>query len=147
TGVWTPGTNDWDTKRGSLNSITNETNVRFKFAFDAGGGNNLYLDDINIDGTLSIEDKFKNVVGFSVYPNPTSSSAKISFNLVKGVANLTIKVRNAVGQIVTDVINGESFDAGKYTLNVDQEKKLSSGLYFIEFNADDKIQVQKLIVR
>tara|TARA_B100000809_G_scaffold92076_1_gene90571 strand:- start:3392 stop:5497 length:2106 start_codon:yes stop_codon:yes gene_type:complete len=146
-GVWIPGTNDWDIKSGSLNSITNETNVRFKFAFDSGGGNNLYIDDINIDGTLSTEDKFKNVVGFSVYPNPTSSSAKISFNLVQGIDNLTIKVRNAVGQIVTDVISGESFNAGKYTLNVDQEKKLSSGLYFIEFNADDKIQVQKLIVR
>ncbi len=147
TGVWAPGANDWATKTGSLNSITNETNVRFKFEFTAGGGNNLYLDDINIDGTLSIEDEFKNVAGFNVYPNPTTSSAKISFNLVTDAKNLTIKIRNAVGQVVTNVINGESFEAGKYTLNIDEEKKLSSGLYFIEFNADDKMQVQKLIVR
>ncbi len=147
TGLWVPGAGDWATKTGSLNSISSETNVRFKFAFESGLGNNLYIDDINIDGTLSVEDEFKNVSGFSVYPNPTNSSTKISFNLVEGVNNLTIKVRNAVGQEVTNVINGESFAAGKYTLKVDQEKKLSSGLYFIEFNADDKIQVQKLIVR
>ncbi len=147
TGNWAPGANDWASKSGSLNAITTETNVRFKFAFEAGNGNNLYIDDINIDGTLAVEEEFKNIIGFSVYPNPTSSSAKISFNLVDGVDNLTVKVRNSVGQVVTNVINGESFAAGKYTLNVDQEKKLSSGLYFIEFNADDKVQVQKRIVR
>jgi PKD repeat protein len=148
TGLWTPSTAaDWVTKSGSLASITNETNVRFKFAFKTGGGNNLYLDDINIDGTVSIGEALENVQAFNVFPNPTNASAKVSFKLVKEVENLSITVRNAVGQVVTNVVNGKSFNAGEYTLNIDQEKKLASGLYFIVFNADDKIQVQKLIVK
>ena len=147
TGNWVPTANDWAIKSRTLAAITNETNVRFKFAFESGLGNNLYLDDINIDGTLSVEEQFKNITGFNVFPNPTSSSAKISFQLVDDVENLTIRVRNAVGQVVTNVINGESFAVGRYTLQIDEDKKLSSGLYFIEFSADDKVQVQKLIVR
>jgi hypothetical protein len=148
TGVWVPeSSDDWATKSGSLNVITDQTNVRFKFAFESGGGNNLYIDDINIDGTLSVGEAFQNVQGFKVFPNPTNASAKVSFKLVKEVKNLSIVVRNAVGQVVTHVVNGQSFNAGSYTLNVDQDKKLASGLYFIAFNADDKIQVQKLIVR
>jgi hypothetical protein len=145
--VWVPGANDWVTKTASLNSISSESNVRFKFAFDSGLGNNLYIDDINIDGTLSVEDELSGITSFNVYPNPTSSSAKISFNLIKEVQNLSITVRNAVGQVVTNVINDKSFSAGKYSLRIDEEKKLSSGIYFIEMNTDGNIKVEKLIVR
>jgi hypothetical protein len=147
TGSWVPGANDWVTKTGNLSAITNETNVRFKFAFQAGGGNNLYLDDINIDGTLSLEDELSKITKFNVYPNPTNSSAVISFNLIEGVDNLSIRIRNAVGQVVTNVINDKSFSAGKYSLRIDEEKKLSSGIYFIEMNSDGNTKVEKLIVR
>ena len=147
TGIWVPGANDWATKSTSLNSISTETNVRFKFAFESGQGNNLYIDDINIDGTLSIEDQLTKITSFSVYPNPTSSSARISFNLIEGVENLSIKVRSAVGQVVTNVISGQSFSAGKYSLRIDEEKKLASGIYFIEMNSDGNTKVEKLIVR
>jgi hypothetical protein len=147
TANWIPGSADWETKTGSLSGITDQANVRFKFSFESGGGNNLYIDDINIDGTLSVGEAFQNVQGFKVFPNPTSASAKVSFKLAKEVKKLSIVVRNAVGQVVTSVVNGQSFNAGNYTLNVDQDKKLSSGLYFISFNADDETQVQKLVVR
>ena len=60
---------------------------------------------------------------------------------------LSIKVKNAVGQEVTSVINGQSFDSGKYTLKIDEQRQLSSGIYFIEFNADNNVKVQKLIVQ
>ena len=39
------------------------------------------------------------------------------------------------------------FIAGQYTLKIDEERKLSKGIYFIEFTADDVVQVQKLIVQ
>ena len=144
---WTPISSDWAQKTASLSAITSETNVRFKFQFTSGNGNNFYLDDINIDGVLSINDEFDNIGSLSVYPNPTNSSAQISFNLKENVQNLSIKVRNAVGQIVTNVVEGQSFSVGKYTLKVDEQRRLSSGVYFIEFNADDNVKVKKLIVQ
>lgn len=145
--VFVPTASEWVERSISLSAIGTATNVRFKFAFTSGGGNDIYIDDINIgDFSVGIDD-FNNIASFSVYPNPTSSSAQISFNLTKDVNNLSIKVRNAVGQEVTNVINGQSFNAGKYTLKIDEERKLSSGIYFIEFNADDNIKVQKLIVQ
>jgi hypothetical protein len=142
-----PSAGDWVKKSVSLSSIGTATNVRFKFAFTSGGGSNLYLDDINVGGVAVGIDDFSNIASFSVYPNPTSSSAQISFNLTKDVDNLSIKVRNAVGQEVTSVIDGQSFNSGKYTLKIDEQRKLSSGIYFIEFKADDNVKVQKLIVQ
>lgn len=143
-----PTSSEWVLRTVSLSSIGTSTNVRFKFAFTSGGGNNIYLDDINIGGfTVGINNPLDNIGSFNVYPNPTNSSAQISFNLIKDVKLLKIKVRNAIGQEVTNVVNGQSFNMGKYTLKIDNERKLSSGIYFIEFNADDNIKVQKLIVQ
>jgi hypothetical protein len=142
-----PSAGDWIQKSISLSSIGSATNVRFKFAFTSGGGSNLYLDDINVGGVTVGIDDFSNIASFSVYPNPTSSSAQISFNLTRDVKNLSIKVRNAVGQEVTSVIDGQLFNSGKYTLKIDEQRKLSSGIYFIEFKADDNVKVQKLIVQ
>ena len=52
-----------------------------------------------------------------------------------------------LGKEVTKIVNGQSFNAGKYSMSIDQGKKLASGLYFVEFNADNKIKVEKLIVK
>tara|TARA_B100000809_G_scaffold266747_1_gene331164 strand:+ start:4066 stop:6120 length:2055 start_codon:yes stop_codon:yes gene_type:complete len=146
TADFVPVSSDWVTRTIDLSSISTATNVRFKFEFKSGGGNNIYIDDINIGGAVGVAG-FSNVANFKIYPNPTNSSAQISFNLVKDVKALSIKVRNAVGQEVTSVINQQAFNAGTYNLKIDEERKLASGIYFVEFNADNNIKVQKLIVQ
>ncbi|MBL4819955.1 MAG: T9SS type A sorting domain-containing protein [Gammaproteobacteria bacterium] len=145
--VFVPNWDQWAEKQIDLTFIGNAQNVRFKWVFTSGGGNEMYLDDINISGyPVGMED-FNNIASFNVYPNPTNSGAQISFNLIEDVKNLSIKVKNALGQEVTNVINGQSFSSGKYNLKIDEERKLSSGIYFIEFNADDNVKVQKLIIQ
>ena len=144
---WIPNANDWDEKSINLSSIANESNVRFKFVFESGGGNNLYIDDINIDGISSTNDLYDNIGSFNVYPNPTKDNAVISFNLTKNVDNLTIVVKDLLGKDVSSVINGQSFAAGKYTLSVDETNQLSSGVYFIQFQADNNVITQKLVIQ
>lgn len=53
TGVqFTPSsTNDWREETIGFSIGYMEENFRFKFVFTSGGGNHLYIDDINIDGT------------------------------------------------------------------------------------------------
>jgi PKD repeat protein len=149
TGPFVPTASEWVEKTVNFSSIGTSTNVRIKFQFEAGEGNNIYIDDINIgdNGGVGINDITSPVVNFNVYPNPTKSSAVISFNLLENVNNLSIKVKNAVGQEVTNVIDNQSFSSGKYTLRIDEGKKLASGIYFIEFNADNNIKIRKLIVQ
>lgn len=142
-GSFTPTANEWAQKTVNLNDAPN---VRIKFRFEGGGGNNVFLDDINIGGPVSIEE-YTNVANFNIYPNPTKSNAKISFSLLENVENLSIKVKNTLGQDVTSIINGESFATGKYTLNIDKQRLLPKGIYFIEFNADNNIKTEKLIIQ
>lgn len=149
---WTPTASEWEEKTVDLSSIANETNVRFKFVFESGSaingsGNNLYLDDINIDGITSVKDLDENISSFSVYPNPTNSSAVISFNLNKEISNLNISIKDILGKNVSTIINGQSFVKGKYTLAIDEQQQLNSGVYFIVFNADNNVITQKLIIQ
>lgn len=150
TTFWSPSASEWQEKSLDLSSIANETNVRFKFAFESGSptsGNNLYLDDINIDGITSVKNLHDNISSFSIYPNPTNHAATVTFNLTKEVANLSITIRDILGKEVTNVINGQSFAKGKYNLTIDENKQLGAGVYFVVFNADNNVITQKLIVK
>jgi hypothetical protein len=137
---------DWNSAVVDLSSLANETNVKFKFYFKNNGGNNFYLDNLNINGLVGVKET-KQVNNLKVYPNPMNESASISFNLQNNVSSLTILVRDVLGKEVTRIVNNSKFSAGKYTLSIDKEKLLSSGLYFIEFNADNNVQIEKLIVK
>ena len=146
TGTFSPTPSDFVERTIDLAAMASETNVRFKFEFKSGGGNDIYIDDINIGGAVGIND-LSNIASFSIYPNPTNSNAQISFNLTKNVEKLNIKIINTVGQKLTDIVNQQAFSAGKYTLKIDQERKLAAGIYFIVFDADDHVKTQKLIIQ
>jgi len=143
------GQSQWKDHLVTLSStLASKSNVRFKFLFKSNGGNNIYLDNINIYGDLPTSiNEVKAVNNFNIYPNPTTESAVISYTLPNEVKVLKITLKDVLGNEVTNIVNGQSFSAGKYTMSIDQGKKLASGLYFIEFNADNKIKVEKLIVR
>ena len=146
--AFTPsGTAQWKNHAVTISpTLAAQTNVRFKFSFKSNGGNNAYLDDINLDGTVGIDEP-KLVNNLTIYPNPATESAALSFNLITEVKNLKITLKDVLGKEVAKIINGQPFSAGRYSLSIDQGKKLASGLYFIEFNADNKVNVEKLIVR
>ena len=38
-------------------------------------------------------------------------------------------------------------DIRQDTLNIDEQRKLAPGIYLVEFNADNNIKVQKLIIQ
>ena len=120
--------------------------MRFKLYFKNNGGNNFYIDNLNITGLVGVKET-KQVNNLKVYPNPMNESASVSFNLQNNVNNLNIIIRDVLGKEVTSIVNNSKFSAGKYTLSIDKEKILSSGLYFIEFNADNNVQIEKLIVK
>lgn len=147
--AFTPSASDWDSSTVSLSALASETNVRFKLYFKNNGGNNFYIDDLNLIGTQSTVgiNEVAQVNNLKVFPNPMTDNATLSFFLKNNVSNLNVVIRDVLGQEVTKVVSNTGFSAGKYTMNIDKTNRLSSGLYFIEFNADNNVQVEKLIVK
>ena len=74
-----PNFSDWNEV--SISSIVGPycvQNFRFKFEYQSGGGNNLYIDNINISYQNSTSVKESNSNDVSLYPNPSSESLNIS---------------------------------------------------------------------
>lgn len=139
----------WKDNSFTLSSILAASNhVKFKFSFKNNGGNNFYMDDLNIITDFSASINEDNIIkNINIYPNPTTESAVITYSLTKKVNSLKITLKDVLGKEVSKIVNDYSFSAGKYTMSVDQGKKLASGLYFIEFLADDYLKTEKFIIK
>jgi PKD repeat protein len=148
TSSWTPSSqNDWVTVH--MTNITSTfwvDNVRFKFQFESDGGNNFYLDDINIYAgdpqELSVEENGM-FSDFTIYPNPTEGELTIQFT-TENSANYTIELVNMLGQVVeTSLIKA---NAGNNLVMIGTEQ-LRSGVYTLRMNTGNAQIIRQVIVK
>lgn len=78
------------------------------------------------------------------YPNPFNPVTQIKFS-VKTKNFTTLKVYNALGQVVTTLFNGSALPAQVYEINFDASR-YTSGVYYYRLQSGNYIQVKKMIV-
>ena len=140
-----PTASQWRTETVSLSNVLTATDLRIKFQFYSGGGNNIYLDDINIFATTGINTPDIGVSAFSVFPNPLQENTMVSFYLANE-QKINLTVYDMTGREVTTVYEG-NLDAGDYQFPISTEGTLGSGMYFVRLtNAEGRSVTQKLIV-
>ncbi len=116
-------------------SVAASDNVRFKFEFTGGGGNFLYLDEINITGSVGINEAQQ--AGISIYPNPAKDFVVIKND--KQIKNLKLEIRNVVGQVV----NQSSINNQTSTIDV---SAFTSGIYFLRLFSENVDVTEKIVV-
>ena len=148
TSAFTPsGTSMWKSASVTIPNSYAKANTMFKLEFTSGGGNNIYIDDINILGIVGYKDlnNLEDVINPVIAPNPFSSETKLSFNLVAGVENGSVSVFNLTGQEVLNLQNGNMIP-GEYNYLITKEQLRANGIYFVKINLDGNELVKKLIV-
>ena len=137
-------TASWKQESISLPAGVSNSNVRFKFQYSSGNySNNLYIDDLNISGTVGIDKNSIENMNLSVFPNPTgqNESATISYHLpVK--QNVKIDIVDAIGRHIKELIN-EPQDGGDHTINI---QNLNAGIYSIRLAVGNNYTVRKLVI-
>src|SRR6185369_2311981 len=96
TSAYTPAVPaDWRHEILSLNAYAGQPDILIQFSAISNYGNNLYIDDINInDGTTGINLLSNSIEGVNVYPNPAHDGKfNVSVNFIQP-QNLTITVSN-----------------------------------------------------
>jgi hypothetical protein len=78
------------------------------------------------------------------FPNPFNPITNIRFE-VPNSTPVTINIYNAVGQLVTTLINGQAFAPGTYSVTWDASN-VSSGVYFYQLKTDSFQQTMKMIL-
>ncbi len=134
--AWTPSPADWITAH--VTNITSaywNENFRFKFQFTAGGGNNLYIDDINIYSgdpsdniVLGVNDlgSFQDI---NLYPNPADHEVQISFSSPIGNNPLKFAITDLAGKTIRTIpVNAHEGSNLVFIETTD----LSAGTYLIK---------------
>ncbi|HLP11380.1 MAG TPA: T9SS type A sorting domain-containing protein [Flavobacteriales bacterium] len=117
---------------------------RFRIEFESDYGNNIYVDDINLEITVGTNDILPNGVDFTVYPNPATDMATISYGLPIA-QNIEIYVSDVLGKRVMTVDKGPKL-AGENKATINTAQLHSKGIYFVTINSNGITRTQKIVV-
>jgi len=152
TSSWTPTSQaDWVTVH-----VTNVTsnyfsqNFKFKFRFEGEGGNNFYLDDINLyagapsnEIVLGINEFNESINDISLYPNPTDGELNVSFSASKN-KDMQFQVLDITGKIIqNNVVNAVQ---GSNLVLLDTQI-FAAGSYFLKIMSDDHFKTLPFVIK
>jgi len=130
-----------------FNPFKTQPNVRIRFYFQedptAGFGNNIYLDDINFNAPLGVNELTQSI-GFTLFPNPTTGSAKLEFHL-----NDNASVKYSVCDVIGRVVEAEKsleLAQGAHSITINENQHLKNGIYFVNFDLNGTRISRKLII-
>jgi PKD repeat protein len=152
TSSWKPASQaDWVTVH-----VTNVTsnyfsqNFKFKFRFEGEGGNNFYLDDINLyagapsnEIVLGINEFNESINDISLYPNPTDGELNVSFSASKN-KDMQFQVLDITGKIIqNNVVNAVQ---GSNLVLLDTQI-FAAGSYFLKIMSDDHFKTLPFVIK
>ena len=136
-----PVPSEWRQDGMNVNAAAGESKVRFKFQFSSAGGNNIYIDDINIGGVTAYEEVFRKLLNLSIKPNPVNFQTALRFELL-GTAKVSYSIKDITGRTVYEKQIGV-LNEGQYEYKI--ENDLASGLYLLDLNINEQHFIQKLV--
>ncbi len=140
-----PNANQWTMDDVNLvaSPFSGKPNIRLKFKYTQDTGNNIYIDDININGTFTgIGDNTNVSVPLDVYPNPTPAKATVEFSLDRS-AHVVLRIVDMTGREVR-LLDEKDLPAGQYLYDVDAD--LQAGAYFVHLMTGSHLTVKRLII-
>ncbi len=138
TTAWTPTSADWVTIHITNFASSNMvSDFRYKFGFESNGGNNIYLDDINIYAgppsetiVLGVEEN-SILEDLSLFPNPSEDEINVRFNIANS-QSLELITTDITGKVIeTRLINA---GAGANLILMDVAN-FAQGVYFLNLRS------------
>jgi PKD repeat protein len=147
-GNFFPDESEWNEIEVSLASVNGVSNALIRFEFTSGGGNNFFIDDINIfdkNPPTGINDLSS--FDFNLMPNPTEGNAKIRFNMPE-MGAVSLKVFDVLGKEIYSALP-ESFNAGRNEMEINKEKMgmNAKGIYIIQLSTPFGNKTNRLVVK
>lgn len=131
TAFYPTSSSEWKTVTATLPSPLFTSGFRLKFVFSRHGGNNIFIDDINIAIDAGIRDVTEDISLLSLYPNPTNDNCTLKFNL-QIPKTLSVSVVNVLGQKVMTLGN-ILYNEGENSVNL-KTSNLPQGMYTIQLS-------------
>lgn len=140
TSEFIPSPSEWKSSNINLSGYEDKGPILLKFQFTGAGGNNFYLDNINLTSSNIGLDEQALSAGIAIYPNPAKGYLNIDF-AEPLVANASLSITDLNGKSVYQkTISKQATEARMDNLN------LAAGVYIISINGSETMFTQKLII-
>ncbi len=123
-------------------SFSGKPNLSFKFEYTHDSGNNIYIDDINIDGLVGISETAAAQAGLTLYPNPATETTRVAFTL-QSTQHVTVHLIDMLGRDL-GIISEGTLPAGEHYAELNNLP--AAGVYMIRLQLGTESVTQKLIV-
>lgn len=137
--------NQWRQDNINLSLFTGYSNIQFKFKFESGEGNNIYIDDINIDHTTELTELENLKNNFRIFPNPAENEAVLYFATASN-ALVNVKIVDVLGKEIYTKNMGQLVE-GNHNLILNKDIIHTAGVYFVQLSVNDAILTNKFILK
>lgn len=129
----------------TISSSYHVSNFRVQFEFISDGGNNLYIDDVNINGmTVGLSEVLSGEgAALVVMPNPATDNAQAVLN-VKAGGKVRVDLVDVLGRTIVGLHQGD-LPRGVRRIDI-PVSGLPSGLYFIRMMQEGRSEVVRFVV-
>lgn len=129
----------------NISSSFHVSDFRVKFEFESDGGNNLYLDDINLNGAaVSVEELLGDGDALLVVPNPATNEARAMLKLTES-GQVRMQLLDVLGREIA-VLQEGTMAQGEHWIEL-PIGQLNSGLYFVRLQQGSRLQVERFLVK
>ena len=133
----------WELHTVNLAGVASDNNLLIKFELTSSGGNNLYIDNINIGVITGIEEDIALHSNLTIAPNPASEIATISFSLNQTTQS-SIILSDVLGREIKTILS-QQLTAGRHSSEI-SFAELPNGIYILKLSANGFTTSQKLVV-
>lgn len=135
----------WRLDNINLSLFAGYNNVQFKFKFEAGEGNNIFIDDINMNPTTNLSELDELNNNFNIFPNPADNEAIIYFT-TETLAQVKVKLIDVLGkEVYAEQLN--NLNSGNHNIAIDKSKLNAAGIYFVQLSVNDLVISKKFVLK
>ena len=141
--LFIPTASQWATDNIDISALNNTDNVMFKIKGTSAYGNSIYLDNININGSITSVSEVNLIEGVTLFPNPAQNNATVTVNIAENSVAV-VKVYDMTGRTL-QVINANML-VGSNKINLDTEA-YNDGVYFVEIASNNQTVTKRLVIQ
>ena len=142
---YVPAPGEWESDTIELNDYAGHGEVYLRMNAISSFGNNAYIDNISLGGTITgTDDKVNLLEGVETYPNPTTDVLHVDFSVETGT-DVYITVFDVTGRVVSVLENGTYFKPGQYSKT--WKNIPDKGVYTVKISTKNGEAVKRIIVQ
>lgn len=140
-GNFVPSASEWKTETINFDAYIGPDPILIKFAFENGGGNNFYIDNIRFGQGTDVSLSEYQAADLKVYPNPSKGQIHLKLSDLQD-RDLNLQVMDLSGKIM----HQEKLDLQNSSLDKDLNLDLAKGVYLLKIRGQQTRLTEKLII-